>query len=216
MIGPADIGGVHIKYLHHCRRQLWLYGRGFRPEHLSDPVQLGDAVNDTSYTRTSPVDLGAARLDFIDGQKWVHEVKSSAGPTKADEAQAMHYCFRLKEIGIDARGGILHYPKTRRTRRLSYTQTEEARARADITEALSILQAGQSPPRLGRADCRGCSYLDYCWTGLCLLPRAPTGSRPPAGSAGKTSPWSSNASPATRSTSLSPTCATSLPAPLPT
>ncbi len=120
MIGPADIGGVHIKYLHHCRRQLWLYGRGFRPEHLSDPVQLGDAVNDTSYTRTSPVDLGAARLDFIDGQKWVHEVKSSAGPTKADEAQAMHYCFRLKEIGIDARGGILHYPKTRRTRRLSY------------------------------------------------------------------------------------------------
>ena len=116
MIGPADIGGVHIKYLHHCRRQLWLYGRGFRPEHLSDPVQLGEAVNDTSYTRTSPVDLGAARLDFIDGQNWVHEVKSSASATKADEAQAMHYCFRLKEIGIDARGGILHYPKTRRTR----------------------------------------------------------------------------------------------------
>ena len=115
MIGPADIGGVHIKYLHHCRRQLWLYARGFRPEHLSDPVQLGEAVHDTSYTRTSPVDLGAARLDFIDGQNWVHEVKSSAGATAADEAQAMHYCFRLKEIGIDARGGILHYPKVLRT-----------------------------------------------------------------------------------------------------
>jgi CRISPR-associated exonuclease Cas4 len=163
VIRPADIGGVHIKYLYHCRRQLWLYGRGFRPEHLSDSVQLGEAVNDTSYTRTSPVDLGAARLDFIDGQNWVHEVKSSAGPTKADEAQAVHYCFRLKEIGVGARGGILHYPKTRRTRRLNYTQTEEAQARADITEALAILQAGQSPPRLDRADCRGCGYLDYCW-----------------------------------------------------
>ena len=163
MIGPADIGGVHIKYLYHCRRQLWLYGRGFRPEHLNDSVQFGEAVNDTSYTRTSPVDLGAARLDFIDGRNWVHEVKSSTGPTAADEAQAVHYCFRLKEIGIDARGGILHYPKTRRTRQLNYTQAEEAQARVDITEALTILQAGQSPPRLDRADCRGCGYLDYCW-----------------------------------------------------
>jgi CRISPR/Cas system-associated exonuclease Cas4 (RecB family) len=42
-----DVGGVHIKYLHHCRRQLWLYARGVRPEHLNAAVQLGEAVHDT-------------------------------------------------------------------------------------------------------------------------------------------------------------------------
>ena len=55
-----DIGGVHVKYYHHCQRQLWLYARGIRPEHLSAAVQLGEAVHDVSYPRASPVDLGAA------------------------------------------------------------------------------------------------------------------------------------------------------------
>lgn len=139
MITPGDIGGVHIKYLYHCRRQLWLYGRGFRPEHYNDRVQLGEAVHDTSYDRTTPVDLGAARLDFVDGQNWVHEIKSSAAPADADVAQVIHYCLRLKEAGVPARGGVLHYPKTRRTRRIDFTEREEEQARADITAALAVL-----------------------------------------------------------------------------
>ncbi len=117
MIAADDVGGVHIKYLYHCRRQLWLYLRGIRPEHLSGTVQLGEAVHDTSYTRSTPVDLGAARLDFVDGRHWVHEVKSSSQPSPADQAQGRHYCYRLRLIGVDAQGAILHYPKTRRTHR---------------------------------------------------------------------------------------------------
>jgi CRISPR-associated exonuclease Cas4 len=164
VITADDIGGVHIKYLHHCPRQLWLYGRGFRPEQHNELVQLGEAVDDTSYTRKSPVDLGAARLDFIDGENWVHEVKSSSGPTEADQAQVMHYCFRLRQVGIASLGGILHYPKTRRTLRVEYGEAEEAQARADIATAVEVLTAGESPARLTRSACRGCSYLAYCWS----------------------------------------------------
>lgn len=163
MIRPEDVGGVHIKYLHHCRRQLWLYARGFRPEALSSAVQLGEAVHETSYTRSSPVDLGAARLDFLDGEYWVHEVKSSARSSKADEAQAMHYCYRLHEVGVPAQGGVLHYPKTRRTKRLAYTAAQAEHAREDIADALDVMNADASPPKLARSGCRGCSYLDYCW-----------------------------------------------------
>jgi CRISPR-associated exonuclease Cas4 len=161
---PEDIGGVHIKYLHHCRRQLWLYARGIRPEHLSAAVQLGEAVHDTSYPRSSPVDLGAARLDHLDGELWVHEVKSSSRPTTADEAQAIHYCYRLREVGIPAQGAILHYPKTRRTKRIVYDPAHEARAQADIAAAVSATQLAVSPPRLAVSACRGCSFLDYCWS----------------------------------------------------
>jgi CRISPR-associated exonuclease Cas4 len=164
LIAADDIGGVHVKYLHHCPRQLWLYGRGFRPEHYDDLVQLGEAVNDTSYTRRSPVDLGAARLDFIDGENWVHEVKSSSRSTPADQAQVIHYCFRLRQVGIGTCGGILHYPKTRRTVRVEYDDAQETQARNDITAAIEVLTAAQSPPRLNRTACRGCSYLAYCWS----------------------------------------------------
>jgi CRISPR-associated exonuclease Cas4 len=163
LITAEDVGGVHIKYLHHCRRQLWLYVRGMRPERLSATVQLGEAVHETSYTRSSPVDLGAAKLDHLDGEAWVHEVKSSARSSRADEAQAMHYCYRLREIGVEAQGGILHYPKTRRTKRLPYSAEAAQQAVADIAEVLEVVSAGDSPPLLSRTACRGCSYTDYCW-----------------------------------------------------
>ncbi|MEV0605643.1 CRISPR-associated protein Cas4 [Polymorphospora rubra] len=161
---PDDIGGVHIKYLYHCRRQLWLYARGVRPEHLNSAVQLGEAVHDTSYQRSSPVDLGAARLDHLDGGQWVHEVKSSARPTPADEAQAIHYCYRLHQVGVPAHGAILHYPKTRRTKKIVYGGPEADRAQQDIAEALAILTADRPAQRLSRSACRGCSFLDYCWS----------------------------------------------------
>ncbi|MFD5661429.1 CRISPR-associated protein Cas4 [Streptomyces hirsutus] len=164
MIDTEDVGGVHIKYLYHCPRQLWLYLHGIRPEHLSTTVQLGEAVHDTSYTRNTPVDLGAARLDFIDGSHWVHEVKSSARPSPADQAQGRHYCHRLRRVGIDAQGAVLHYPKTRRTQRFSYTPEAENQAEADIAEVLAIAAQPNSPERLTRSACRGCSYTDYCWT----------------------------------------------------
>ena len=62
MISAHDVGGVHVKYLYHCPRQLWLFARGLRPERISSLVELGEAVHDTTYTRQSPVDLGAARI----------------------------------------------------------------------------------------------------------------------------------------------------------
>ncbi len=165
MITADDVGGVHIKYLYHCHRQLWLFGRGYRPERHDDLVQLGEAVNDTAYQRRSPVDLGADRLDFIDGRYLVHEVKSSARMTDADVAQVRHYCLRLRQIGIGAEGGVLHYPKTRRISRVSFGAAEEAQARADIDKALEVLTAPESPPRLLRSRCRGCSFTEYCWAG---------------------------------------------------
>ena len=164
MINADDVGGVHVKYLYHCRRQLWLYLRGVRPEHMSGLVQFGEVVHETSYTRSNPIDLGAAKLDFVDGQHWVHEVKSSTKPTPADEAQGRHYCFRLEEIGVEAKGAILHYPKTRRTHRHPYTAEAACQARADIENVLAIAVAPVSPDRLAWSDCRGCSFTDYCWT----------------------------------------------------
>ncbi|MGW5725184.1 CRISPR-associated protein Cas4 [Nocardia beijingensis] len=164
MINPHDIGGVHIKYLHHCQRQLWLFVRGVRPEFLSQRVQLGEAVHDTTYQRSHPIDLGGVKLDHLDGATWVHEVKSSTTPTAADRAQAMHYCFRLQELGVEAKGGILKYPKVRRTVKILYGAEEADIAAADIQTAVRIANSAVSPPQLNRSRCHGCSYFDYCWT----------------------------------------------------
>jgi len=160
----VDVGGVHIKYSYHCQRQVWLYARGIRPEHLNAAVQLGEAVHEVSYPRASPVDLGAAQLDHVDGRHWVHEVKSSSKLSEADRAQVIHYCYRLHQVGIPAMGGVLHYPKTRRTTKIHYDQEAATRAVADINAVLAIIDTEASPPRQTRTACRGCSFLDYCWS----------------------------------------------------
>jgi CRISPR-associated exonuclease Cas4 len=100
----------------------------------------------------------------MDGKHWVHEVKSSARPSAADEAQGRHYCHQLHRVGIEAEGAILHYPATRRTVRRPYTAEAACQAETDIDSVVAIAAAETSPDRLPRTRCRGCSFTDYCWT----------------------------------------------------
>jgi CRISPR-associated exonuclease Cas4 len=161
---PSDIGGVHIKYLYHCPRQLWLYTHGVRPEHASDRVSLGEAVHETRYARYHEVDLGTDRIDHMDADGYVHEIKSSRQPSTADEAQAVHYCLRLTDAGIPSRGAVLHYPAVRRTISIPFDEEHRARAAADIDAALAVINQLDAPGRLERDACAGCSYTDYCWS----------------------------------------------------
>nr|WP_145492874.1 MULTISPECIES: Dna2/Cas4 domain-containing protein [Streptomyces] len=79
---PAEdsepLGGVHIKYLCHCPRQLWLYMLGYRPESRNDRVAFGEVVAETSFTRRREVDLGEARIDWVTAGAIVHETKTSS------------------------------------------------------------------------------------------------------------------------------------------
>ncbi|TDC80518.1 CRISPR-associated protein Cas4 [Streptomyces hainanensis] len=161
--GASEIGGVHIKYLHHCPRQLWLYARGYRPEQRSDLVAFGEVVDDTTFTRRRDVDLGEAKIDWVTTGAVVHETKSSRAPSEAHAAQVRHYCLLLERRGVAVRGGIVHYPLVRRTIDVPWDKDARAQAELDEARAREVIAADTTPARLPRARCRGCSYLDYCW-----------------------------------------------------
>lgn len=159
----APLGGVHIKYLHHCPRQLWLYTRGYRPEQRSDLVAFGEVIDDTTFTRRRDVDLGEAKIDWVTTGAVVHETKSSRAPSPAHAAQVRHYCLLLERRGVTVRGGTIHYPLIRRTTDVPWDDTARAEAEESESRARATIEAPETPPRLSRANCRGCSYLDYCW-----------------------------------------------------
>lgn len=161
---PEDVGGVHIKYLYHCPRQLWLYARGYRPEQQSDVVSFGEAVDETSYTRRRSVALDAIRIDWVNGRLWVHEVKSSRRPSEAHRAQVRLYCLVLSERGTAVKGGTVHYPLARRTINVAFDDEARARAADDRAHAVAVISAPSSPDRLPRSACRGCSFATYCWS----------------------------------------------------
>ncbi|MFG2919040.1 CRISPR-associated protein Cas4 [Kitasatospora sp. NPDC048298] len=157
------LGGVHIKYLRHCPRQLWLYMRGYRPESGSDLVAFGEVVNETTFTRRRDVDLGEARIDWVTAGAVIHETKSSRSPSPAHDAQVRHYCLLLERRGVNVRGGIVHYPLIRRTTDVPWNEEARETAEAAEDEARAVIASTTPPDRQTRAACRGCSYLDYCW-----------------------------------------------------
>ncbi|MGW1839153.1 CRISPR-associated protein Cas4 [Streptomyces sp. NPDC002067] len=154
---------MHLAYLQHCPRQLWLYMRGYRPEAQSGLVAFGEVVADTTFARRREVDLGEARIDWVTTGAVVHETKSSRSPSADHAAQVRHYCLLLERRGVNVRGGVIHYPLIRRT--TDVTWDDEARERAEDAEAeaRAVIAAAAAPDRLIRGRCRGCSYLDYCW-----------------------------------------------------
>jgi CRISPR-associated exonuclease Cas4 len=158
-----DVGGVHVKYLYHCPRQLWLYLHGYRPEAASDLVSLGEAIDSTSFSRRRALDLGEARIDWVEGRAEVHEAKSSRAPSDAHLAQVRLYCDALERRGVVVRGAVVHYPLVRRTVRLAWDDGARAGARDDRGRVVSVSAMPKAPPRLERRLCRGCSYADYCW-----------------------------------------------------
>jgi len=164
---PADdddeLGGVHIKYLLHCPRQLWLYARGYRPEQGSEQVAFGEAVDESAYKRRREVDLGAAKIDWVTTGAIVHETKSSRAPSVQHEAQVRHYCLLLERRGINVRGGVLHYPLIRRTVQVEWDAAAREMAEQAEREARAIIHSDIVPQKLSRTRCRGCSFTDYCW-----------------------------------------------------
>ncbi|WP_062204372.1 CRISPR-associated protein Cas4 [Streptomyces sp. NBRC 109706] len=159
----APLGGVHLKYLHHCPRQLWLYTHGYRPEQRSDLVAFGEVIDETTFTRRRDIDLGEAKIDWVTAGAVIHETKSSRVPAPAHAAQVRHYCLLLERRGVAVRGGVVHYPLIRRTVDVPWNDVARAQARDDEALARSVIAAPATPPRLPRRECRGCSYLDYCW-----------------------------------------------------
>ena len=160
-----DVGGVHVKYLLHCPRQLWLYSRGIRPEASSDLVAYGTAFDATAHTRRRPIDLDVAEVDWIDHDGWVHERKSSQREQPGHREQALLYCLLLTERGVTVAGAKLHYPVTRKTETIPFDDDAAAQARDLRDRAAATINQPHPPPRIDRADCHGCSFVPYCWSG---------------------------------------------------
>ncbi|PRX97920.1 CRISPR-associated protein Cas4 [Allonocardiopsis opalescens] len=163
MTGDDGLGGVHIKYLLHCPRQLWLYARGYRPEHRSDAVAFGETVDATTYTRRRDIDLGEARIDWVTTGAVVHETKSSRAPSLQHDAQVRHYCLLLSRLGVNVARGVVHYPLIRRTVDVPWDASARRQAEDTEQQARDVIGADRPAPRLPRTQCRGCSYRDYCW-----------------------------------------------------
>ncbi|BCS93389.1 CRISPR-associated protein Cas4 [Metallosphaera javensis (ex Sakai et al. 2022)] len=152
------VTGTLVWYVHVCRRETWLMSRSITPYHQHPRLELGRAI-DSLHSDRVPITLEGMKIDsFRVEDQTVIEVKTSSRHLESAMAQLNYYLYRLREVGVNARGQV-YIP--RKGQRIQVTLDEE-RARRDI-EAVKEVVMGELPPPRRIRYCRKCAYRDFCW-----------------------------------------------------
>lgn len=161
-----DISGTLVNYFSHCQRQAWLFNFGIRMEDSSEEVRKGKYVDKKSFSRKQEIDIGGARIkiDFIDKSKVpveLHEVKVSKKPRDDHRLQLAYYMLLMEKRGVPSIG-IIHYPEIRET--VSVDLNEVRLVLNQTLDKIVEVMNGSCPPRLVIKLCKGCAFLNFCFT----------------------------------------------------
>lgn len=163
-----NVTGTHIAYLQLCRRKLWLFGNGISMEQDSDLVYEGKVIHESSYGRRSErfreVDLGSVRIDFYDPKtKTVHEVKKGRAQEDMHVWQLKYYLWVMERAGFEGVGGVLEYPKLRKSLKVVLEDGDGERLRGMVAEIEGLVSSLKCPERVLLKACKRCAYHDFCW-----------------------------------------------------
>ncbi len=160
--------GTQVAYYFLCKRKLWLFSKGLGMEKNSELVHLGKVIDEFAFQRERRQEGYSdepVRVDFMrvrDGIV-VHEVKKSSSLEEIHEWQVKYYIWYLRRKGISVKGGVIHYPRSFRTRKVDFS-ADDARL---IEEALrgirEVLSLPQPPPPRRTKICRRCAYFEFCF-----------------------------------------------------
>lgn len=163
--GELRTTGVEINYLFVCKRKLWFYTHGISMEHNSVKVEIGKEVHDTrleSKKAEMMIDE-TIRIDYIDKELAIHEIKMSKAMEEAAKYQILYYIYYLRNKGIDCKRGVVHYPETRKTESFEYDPQTEEEIKAAISEITSIKNCETAPAAEKSKKCKKCSYYELCF-----------------------------------------------------
>lgn len=165
-LSQAHITGTQINYLFVCTRKLWLFGHHIEMEHTSDYVALGQLLHEERYPREKKDILidDMIRIDFIDKDGILHDIKSSQVMEKAHEMQVLYYLYILKQKGLPNRKGVINYPRQRRKKEVELTPEKEKEVEEAMVRVLNINEMLIPPKAEFTKLCKPCSYAELCWS----------------------------------------------------
>ncbi|HXG41400.1 MAG TPA: CRISPR-associated protein Cas4 [Dehalococcoidia bacterium] len=158
--------GIKVNYWAVCPRKLWLFAKGVRLEAASDRVLLGRLLHENAYARLPRREVmldELVRVDVLEGQGRVLEIKHSRRLLQAARLQVGYYLLYLRHLGAGDLVGELRFPKERRREEVHLTPELEAQV-AEALRGVARVEALPSPPRVEYMSiCRACAYAELCW-----------------------------------------------------
>ena len=156
-----------IWYYYICPREVWLMSHEINPEQDNPLVELGRFFHDYSYKRDKKeVSLDGMKIDLIrkdeDGNYIVCEVKKSSRFELSAKMQLLYYLYRLKKMGVNAKGELL-IPKERKKIKVELNDESEKEIIETVRNIRKIIDS-ETPPRPVRIKyCGRCAYRYFCW-----------------------------------------------------
>ena len=160
------ISGVDVAYYFVCKRKLWLFSHGIAMEHESDAVKIGKLIDDSTFERERKNQMidGIINIDFLHGDRVIHEIKTSDSLAEAHQWQVKYYLYYLKQKGTPLKKGVIHYPKTRRTEDVTLSAADEVRFKNIILPEIRTIMELKNPVKLEKLPyCKKCSYFGFCY-----------------------------------------------------
>ena len=165
-LSEARVGGTEINYYFVCKKKLWLFANGIRLEHTSDRVDYANLVHESSYPRTSKLEVlvdGLLRIDLDSKDGVIHEIKMTKAFQDAHHYQLLYYLYYLKQKGMIGLKGEINYPKLKKKDIVELTPELEQEME-DILSKVRELKISETCPQIGaHATCKKCSYENFCW-----------------------------------------------------
>ena len=161
------ITGTAINYLYICERKLWFFQNHLEMEHTSEYVDLGQLLHEDTYPREKRREWlidGRVRIDFVDKDGILHDIKSGPAMETAHVMQLCYYLYLLKQKGVSERKGVINYPRQRRTTEVELTADRERELETAIEQVTQIAALPTPPHADYMKICKSCSYQELCWS----------------------------------------------------
>lgn len=159
------ITGQTINYYSVCLRKLWYFTHDLCMEQNNDAVEIGKLIDETTYVRNRKhIEIDdLINIDFIQGDRQLHEIKKSRKMEAADVLQVKYYLYYLKKMGVDGFTAKIDYPLLKRTLDVALEEKDELEMERIIKEIENVVAASVPPPLEKKRYCKSCSYCELCW-----------------------------------------------------
>ena len=140
--------------------------RQLGPSQENPFIEIGRLISQESYKRDrKEIRLENMVIDLIRGREGgviVGEVKKSSRYERSARMQLAFYLYRLKTLGIDARGELL-FPRERKKIGVTLNQTLVEELEEAIRDIEEITRSDVPPPVRRIRFCSKCGYNEFCF-----------------------------------------------------
>lgn len=137
-------------------------------EDNSAAVYEGKQIGEHSYQqrakRWQELAVGSIKIDHFDfRERRVREIKKSPKLEHAHIAQVKYYLYVLEQHGIACAGGVIEYPKQRKTTHVSLTEEDRLQIAIWLEDIASIVEQPDCPTLRRKSYCSTCAFHDFCF-----------------------------------------------------